>query len=86
MHACQGFLVTIFIPVGGFVIFATGLFWKFTAHPPRSVFDLLTFYILWFVLDADSVAQKTLFQSGGFLEGLMTQTMKVVYLRRYAWQ
>jgi Mg2+-importing ATPase len=49
--------------------------------PISSVFDILTFLILWFGFAANSVAQQGLFQSGWFLVGLVTQTVIVHMIR-----
>jgi len=49
--------------------------------PVSSLLDIATFAILWFVFDANSVSQQTLFQSGWFIEGLMTQTLVVHMIR-----
>ena len=46
-----------------------------------SVFDVLTFVVLWFVFHANSPAQQSLFQSGWFVEGLLTQTLIVHVIR-----
>jgi Mg2+-importing ATPase len=49
--------------------------------PVSSVFDLCTFALLWFVFQADGVAQQALFHSGWFVEGLLTQTLVVHLIR-----
>ena len=49
--------------------------------PVSSVFDVLTFAVLWWVFDANAVAQQTLFQSGWFVEGLLSQTLIVHMIR-----
>lgn len=49
--------------------------------PISSIFDITTFGLLWFVFHADNVAQQTLFQSGWFIEGLLSQTLIVHMLR-----
>ena len=49
--------------------------------PVSSVFDLLTYAIMWFVFGANTPAEQTLFQSGWFIEGLMTQTLVVHMIR-----
>ena len=46
-----------------------------------SVFDLATFGVLWWILDANSVAEQTVFQTGWFLEGLLSQVLVVLVLR-----
>jgi Mg2+-importing ATPase len=40
-----------------------------------------TFIIMWFVFKADSVENQTLFQSGWFIEGLLSQTLIVHMIR-----
>ena len=49
--------------------------------PISSVFDLATFALMWWVFKADTVAQQTLFQSGWFVVGLLTQTLIVHMIR-----
>jgi Mg2+-importing ATPase len=49
--------------------------------PVSSVFDILTYLMMWFVFDANTPAAQTLFQSGWFVEGLMTQTLVVHMIR-----
>lgn len=49
--------------------------------PLSSFFDLTTFAILWFVLGARTPASQALFQSGWFVEGLLSQTLIVHLLR-----
>ena len=49
--------------------------------PLSSLFDLITFAVLWWVFHADAVERQTLFQSGWFVVGLLTQTL-VVHLMR----
>lgn len=49
--------------------------------PISSIFDVSTFVIMWFVFHADSVANQTLFQSGWFVEGLLSQTLIVHMIR-----
>jgi P-type Mg2+ transporter len=49
--------------------------------PISSVFDLGTFAVMWWVFGADSVAGQHLFQSGWFVEGLLTQTLVVHMIR-----
>ena len=49
--------------------------------PVSSIFDIMTFCVMWFVFGANSPAQQTLFQSGWFVEGLMTQTLVVHMIR-----
>jgi Mg2+-importing ATPase len=49
--------------------------------PTSSVFDILTYALMWFVFGAKNVDMQTLFQSGWFVEGLLTQTLIVHMLR-----
>ena len=49
--------------------------------PLSSLFDIVTFAVLWWVFAANSVAQQGLFQSGWFVVGLLTQTLVVHMLR-----
>jgi Mg2+-importing ATPase len=49
--------------------------------PISSIFDISTFAILWWVFGAQTLAQQTLFQSGWFVVGLLTQTLVVHMLR-----
>jgi Mg2+-importing ATPase len=46
-----------------------------------SVFDLATFGVLWWILDVNSIAEQTIFQTGWFLEGLLSQVLVVLVLR-----
>ena len=49
--------------------------------PVSSVFDYATFAVLWFVFKANSVATQGFFQSGWFVEGLLSQTLIVHLIR-----
>ena len=49
--------------------------------PLSSVFDVATFALMWWVFGANSEARQTLFQSGWFVVGLLTQTLIVHLLR-----
>ena len=49
--------------------------------PISSIFDLLTFGLMWFVFHATTPAAQTLFQSGWFVEGLLSQTLVVHMIR-----
>ncbi len=46
-----------------------------------SVFDMVTFGVLWFVLGYSTVGQQTYFQTGWFIEGLISQTLIVQFIR-----
>lgn len=49
--------------------------------PTSSLFDITTFVIMWHVFAANSVEHQALFQSGWFIEGLLSQTL-VVHMQR----
>ncbi|EJN09310.1 magnesium-translocating P-type ATPase [Herbaspirillum sp. YR522] len=49
--------------------------------PISSIFDVSTFALMWFVFGADSPQHQTLFQSGWFIEGLLSQTLIVHMIR-----
>ncbi|HHX34206.1 MAG TPA: magnesium-translocating P-type ATPase [Gammaproteobacteria bacterium] len=49
--------------------------------PLSSIFDVLTFALMWYVFMANTVAEQALFQSGWFVVGLLTQTMIVHIIR-----
>ncbi|HHR5886024.1 TPA: magnesium-translocating P-type ATPase [Providencia alcalifaciens] len=49
--------------------------------PTSSIFDITTFALMWYVFQANSVAHEALFQSGWFVEGLLSQTLVVHMLR-----
>jgi Mg2+-importing ATPase len=49
--------------------------------PASSVFDMTTFLLLWYVFGANSPAHQSLFQSGWFIESLLTQTLVVHMIR-----
>ncbi|VVE36005.1 magnesium-translocating P-type ATPase [Pandoraea capi] len=49
--------------------------------PISSIFDVLTFVAMWHLFGANSAAHQTLFQSGWFVEGLLSQTLIVHLIR-----
>ncbi|WP_261805765.1 magnesium-translocating P-type ATPase [Lapidilactobacillus luobeiensis] len=49
--------------------------------PVSSIFDLITFAFMWFALQANTVAQAGLFQTGWFLVGLITQSLIIFVYR-----
>ncbi|PWE41986.1 magnesium-translocating P-type ATPase [Pseudomonas prosekii] len=49
--------------------------------PISSIFDISTFALMWYVFDANSAQHQTLFQSGWFVVGLLTQTLIVHMIR-----
>lgn len=53
----------------------------FCFGPLSSVFDLITFGVLWWGLAASTPAMQGVFQSGWFVEGLMSQTLVVHMIR-----
>lgn len=49
--------------------------------PISSIFDILTFCVMWWVFKANVPEAQTLFQSGWFIEGLLSQTLVVHMIR-----
>ncbi|MEB0138799.1 MULTISPECIES: magnesium-translocating P-type ATPase [unclassified Undibacterium] len=49
--------------------------------PVSSLFDLLTFALLWYVFHINTLDQQALFQSAWFVEGLLSQTLIVHLIR-----
>ena len=49
--------------------------------PISSIFDYVTFAVLFFVFKANTPAQQSVFQSGWFIEGLLSQTLIVHMIR-----
>ncbi|MFL2104731.1 cation transporting ATPase C-terminal domain-containing protein [Desemzia sp. FAM 23991] len=49
----------------------------FSIGPISSIFDILTFLLMWFVFQVNSVQDAPLFHSGWFVIGLITQTVVV---------
>ena len=49
--------------------------------PISSIFDLTCFALMWYVFDARTAADQSLFQSGWFVVGLLTQTLIVHMIR-----
>lgn len=56
---------------------------KFTVciGPVSSIFDILTYLVMWFVFSANSLATQHLFQTGWFMVGLVSQTLVVHMVR-----
>ncbi len=50
-------------------------------EPISSIFDMTTFWLMWNVFGANSVEHQALFQSGWFVEGLLSQTLIVHMIR-----
>jgi Mg2+-importing ATPase len=51
--------------------------------PMSSIFDYTTYALMWFVFQANTTDKQALFQTGWFVESLMTQTL-IVYIIRTA--
>lgn len=49
--------------------------------PISSIFDYTTFALMWFVFGANEPSKQALFQSGWFVEGLLSQTLIVHMIR-----
>lgn len=49
--------------------------------PISTIFDLITFAVLWFVVGANSITNQALFHSGWFVLGLLSQTIIVHIIR-----
>jgi Mg2+-importing ATPase len=49
--------------------------------PVSSIFDMVTFFVMWHVFGANTVEHQSLFQSGWFVVGLLTQTLIVHMIR-----
>jgi P-type Mg2+ transporter len=49
--------------------------------PISSIFDIVTFLVMWFVFKANCNARQSLFQTGWFVVGLLTQTLIVHMIR-----
>ena len=49
--------------------------------PISSLFDIISFAVMWWVFNANTVATQGLFQSGWFVVGLLTQTLVVHMVR-----
>ncbi len=56
---------------------------KFTLciGPVSSIFDVLTFLVMWYVIGANTIGSQSVFQTGWFLVGLVTQTLVVHIVR-----
>jgi Mg2+-importing ATPase len=49
--------------------------------PISSIFDIAVFVVMWYVFGANSIEQQSLFQSGWFVLGLLSQTLIVHLIR-----
>lgn len=58
--------------VGRFMIFI---------GPISSIFDYATYFVMYYVFAANTIADQSLFQSGWFIEGLLSQTLIVHMIR-----
>ncbi|MBK5722233.1 magnesium-translocating P-type ATPase [Dysgonomonas sp. Marseille-P4677] len=56
---------------------------RFMLHigPISSIFDISTYLLMWFIFKANSPELQSLFQSGWFIEGLLSQTLIVHMIR-----
>ena len=53
----------------------------FSIGPISSIFDILTFILMWFVFQANTIQDAALFHTGWFVIGLITQTVVVHVIR-----
>ena len=53
----------------------------FFIGPISSIFDFWTFFVMWFVFGAQRADKQALFQTGWFVESLLTQTLIVHIIR-----
>ena len=67
-------------PLARFTVTIIGRF-MVVMGPISSIFDYATFAVMWFVFKANSPAASGLFQSGWFIEGLLSQTLIVHIIR-----
>ncbi|MDR0268131.1 magnesium-translocating P-type ATPase [Paenibacillus sp.] len=49
--------------------------------PISSIFDITTFALMWYIFSANSMESQSLFHSGWFIEGLLSQTLIVHMIR-----
>ncbi len=49
--------------------------------PISSLFDLTTFALMWYIYQANTISSQTLFQSGWFVEGILSQVLIVHMIR-----
>lgn len=56
---------------------------RFMIHigPISSIFDIVTYLVMWYVFKATVADEQALFQSGWFIEGLLSQTLIVHMIR-----
>ncbi|MGT2932649.1 magnesium-translocating P-type ATPase [Streptococcus catagoni] len=57
--------------------------WNFTLKigPVSSVFDIISFLVLWYVIKANTLAEQSVFQAGWFIVGICTQVLVVHIIR-----
>lgn len=57
--------------------------WHFTLKigPISSIFDIISFLVLWYLVKANTVAQQSIFQAGWFIIGICTQVLVVHVIR-----
>ncbi|MBF2064823.1 MAG: magnesium-translocating P-type ATPase [Calothrix sp. C42_A2020_038] len=53
--------------------------------PVSSIFDYVTYIVMWFVFGANTPEEVKLFNSGWFVEGLLSQTLIVHMIRTSRW-
>lgn len=53
----------------------------FSIGPVSSLFDIVTFLVLWFVFAANVPEAQSFFQTGWFIEGLVSQTLIIHMIR-----
>jgi Mg2+-importing ATPase len=49
--------------------------------PISSIFDVITFLVMWYIFSANNIGHQALFQSGWFTLGLLSQTLIVHMIR-----
>lgn len=49
--------------------------------PISSIFDIATYLVMWYIFDCQTPESQSLFQSGWFIEGLLSQTLIVHMIR-----
>ena len=49
--------------------------------PISSIFDIITYLVMWYIFDCQTPESQSLFQSGWFIEGLLSQTLIVHMIR-----
>ena len=49
--------------------------------PISSIFDIITYLVMWYVFSCNTPEHQTLFQTGWFVEGLLSQTLIVHMIR-----